>query len=409
MASVRSAGSGPGSPPGPVRPAGSAGLADPARRRRVWVAVGVAAVNVLGFSALVAEQATEWSTAWEPAALLWWVGGVTVVTGLVLVAVVAMLARWVPWWWLRIGLAVLLAAVQALVRARLLLPATTAPHGTSPGGIAVWLTGMVGFSVALGAGFLVAALLAREDRERSLRVAEEQRTRTAVAELEQEELRVRRMVADRLHGTVQHRLVVIAGGLDGVAADLDGEAAERWAGALRDWAEELDELREEDVRALSHSLFPSGADLGTYEAIRVLLDRLPTSVATKVVLGPTMRRLVEAHRAPLPLLDRLVVVYTIEEAVTNALKHGGASAVTVQVEVAPGQAGAPGQWVLDAVIDDDGHGPQTVDPVLSGLARHRSRAEARGGSLTLGRNDAGGGRLHLVLPFIPEQDLGAAG
>lgn len=389
-----------------VRSAGSAGLADAARRRRVWVAVCVAAVNVLGFSALVAEQATEWSTAWEPAALLWWVGGVTVVTGLVLVALVAVLARWLPWWWLRIALAVLLAAVQALVRTRLLLPATTAPHGANSEGIAVWLTGMVGFSVALGAGFLVAALLAREDQERGRRVAEEERTRAAVTELEREELRVRRMVADRLHGTVQHRLVAIAGGLDGVAADLVGEAAERWAGALRDWAEELDELREADVRSLSHSLFPSGADLGTYEAIRVLLDRLPTSVATNVVLGPRMRRLVEAHRAPLPLLDRLVVVYTVEEAVTNALKHGGASAVTVQVEVAPG----PGeQWVLDAVIDDDGRGPQAADPTLSGLARHRARAHTRGGSLTLGRNDAGGGRLHLVLPFTPEQDLGVTG
>lgn len=120
-----------------VRSAGSAGLADAARRRRVWVAVCVAAVNVLGFSALVAEQATEWSTAWEPAALLWWVGGVTVVTGLVLVALVAVLARWLPWWWLRIALAVLLAAVQALVRTRLLLPATTAPHGANSEGIAV--------------------------------------------------------------------------------------------------------------------------------------------------------------------------------------------------------------------------------------------------------------------------------
>lgn len=376
--------------------------AEEVRRRRVWLAVAVAGINLLGFSGLVAEQATEWNTTWEPAALAWWVGGVTVVTGGLLVAAVAVIARWVPWPWLRITLAVLLAAVQALVRAQVLLSATTAPPGAGPERLAIWTTGMIGFCVALGAGFLVTALLAREDRERARRIAEEVRARTAVHELEAEELRVRRMVADRLHGTVQHRLVAIAGGLDGVAADLDGVAAERWAGALQDWAEELDELREADVRALSHSLFPSGADLGTYAAIRVLLDRLPTSVATEVVLGPRMRRLVEAHRAPLPLLDRLVVVYTVEEAVTNALKHGGASAVTVQVEVAPE---ANGQWVLDAIIDDDGSGPQSTDPELSGLARHRSRAQNRGGSLTLGRNDAGGGRLHLVLPFTPEQDL----
>ena len=205
-------------PPGPPETV-AVPSAEGVRRRRVWLAVAVAGINLLGFSGLVAEQATEWSTSWEPAALAWWVGGVTVVTGGLLVAAVAVTARWVPWPWLRIALAVLLAAVQALVRAQVLLSATTAPPGAHPERFAIWTTGMIGFCVALGAGFLVTALLAREDRERAR------------------------------------------------------------------------------------------------------------------------------------------------------------------------------------------SGPQSTDPELSGLARHRSRAQNRGGSLTLGRNDAGGGRLHLVLPFTPEQDL----
>lgn len=369
----------------------------PRRWPRARIAALVATVNVVGFAVLVAEQATEWSTSWDASALVWWVGGTTLVIGVVLVAAVMALGVLLPSWWARLGVAIVLSALQALVRAALLLPATTAEPG-SPGGAAVWGAGMVGYSVSLGAGFLVASLLAREDRERACREAEERTARQAISDLEGEELRVRRMVADRLHGTVQHRLVVIASGLDQAATELDGPAAERWGPTLRDWASDLDELREEQVRSLSHSLFPSGADLGTYEAIRALLDRLPTSVAASVVLGPRMQELVHAHHAPLPLVDRLVVVYAVEEAVTNALKHGGAKAVTVHVEVAQHDQSP---WVLDVVIDDDGRGPQTAEPTLSGLARHRARAEARGGSLTLGSAPDGGGRLHLVLPFTP--------
>lgn len=367
------------------------------RGRRLGVVASVGVLNMVGFAVLVAEQAIEWSAGGPAAPLIWWVGGVTLVIGLVLVAAILLLAVLVRLWWLRLGVGVGLVVVQALVRTLLLLPAIAADGG--PPAAVVWATGMTGYSVALGAGLLVGALLVREDRERERREAEEGRARQAIAELEGEELRVRRMVADRLHGTVQHRLVVIASGLDHAAADLEGSGSGRWVPTLREWAADLDELREEQVRSLSHSLFPSGADLGTYEAICALLDRLPTSVATTVVLGPRMRDIVHEHGSPLPLVDRLVAVYAVEEAVTNALKHGRAEAVTVTIEIAQDTEAL---WMLDVTVDDDGSGPPAGPTVLSGLARHRSRAEARGGSLELTRSPVGGARLHLVLPFVPE-------
>lgn len=370
-----------------------------ARRRRERAAAVVAVVNVVVFSALVAEQAVEWEGGYDPAELAWWVGGTTLVIGLVLVAVVVAVNRAVRPWPARLVAAAVLAAAQALVRAALLGPITTAPGATSPGGVAVWGTGVLGYAGSLGAGFLVAWLLQREDAERARRRAEEERTAAAVRDLEAEELRVRRMVADRLHGTVQQRLVVISAGLDSLAVELDPPARARWGGQLHEWAADLDALREEDVRVLSHHLFPTGADLGTVDAIRVLLDRLPVNVATSVVLGPTLQHLADDHRAVLPLTDRLVVVYTVEEAVTNALKHGRAHAVTVRAEVRPPGAGRA-RWVCDVVVDDDGTGPPEPVPPFSGLERHRARARARGGSLTLGARDDGG-RLHLVLPFDP--------
>lgn len=373
-------------------------MAEVTRWRRAPLAGAIALINVVAFAALVAEQATEWDTRWDPSNLAWWVGGVTIVLGLILVAVVTALWLVLPRWWIRLAIALAAAALQALVRTLILLPVTTASHGT-PAGFTVWATGMAGFSVALAAGIVVGALLEREDRERERRIAEEHRSREAIDDLEREEMRIRRIVADRLHGAVQHRLVVVASGLEQAAARLgDAELRE----ALQGWAADLDELREEHVRSLSHSLFPSGADLSTYAAIRALLDRMPLTVATSIVLGPTMREVVHRHHAVLPLLDRLVVVYTIEEAATNALKHGAATAITVHAELV--QRTDDG-WILDVVVDDDGTGPADDSSEFSGLARHRARAEARGGSLDLGRNDAGGGRLHLVLPFVPVSDV----
>ncbi|MFI2105344.1 sensor histidine kinase [Isoptericola sp. NPDC019693] len=378
------------------------------RRRRERTAVAVAVLNVVVFTVLVTEQAVEWDGDADAADLAWWVGGVTLVIGLVLVGLIVAVNRWVRPWPARLAVAAALAAGQALVRLLILVPIMSAPDAVSPGGFAAWVTGMLGYSGALGAGLLVAWFLQREDDERERRLAQEARAAATVRELEAEELRVRRSVADRLHGTVQQRLVVISGGLDALAAELDEPARSRWRETLRGWAEDLDELREEDIRVLSHSLFPSGADLGTFDAVRTLLGRLPVSVATSLTLGPTLQRLVDAHRAPLPVPERLVVVYVIEEAVTNALRHGGATAVTVRAEVRP-DAAPDGRRVLDVVVDDDGSGPDSADPALSGLARHRARAESRGGALTLGVNDDGGGRLHLVLPFEPGTAPGTAG
>ena len=367
---------------------------------RARIAALVAAANIVAFSVLMAEQATEWSSRDQLSELLWWVGGLTFVVGIILVVVTFPLCALSSSWWVRGLIVIVLTAVQSSVRTVLLLPVTT--FETEPrGALVIWMTGMSGYLLAVAAAFLVAALVEREDRQREGRRAEEVRARTAVSELEREELRVRRIVADRLHGTVQHHLVVIAGGLDQVADRLeagDGNS-EQWVPILRDWALDLDELREEHVRSLSHSLFPSGADLGTYEAIRALLDRLPPTVATTIELGPTMKELIGELHAPLPLQDRLVVVYTVEEAVTNAIKHGGATHVMVRVEAVESETG----WILDVLIDDNGTGPESDDPPVSGLARHRARAESRGGSLRIEHNDEGGGRLHLVLPFTPER------
>ncbi|AEE46207.1 sensor histidine kinase [Cellulomonas fimi] len=267
--------------------------------------------------------------------------------------------------------------------------------------------------VAAEAGFgvlvVLAALLvpvydhdvtARARREEARRIEEERRAAEARHQAEVAELEVRRDVSRRLHGTVQQRLVLASVELEALADTVQPAAT---ADRVRAVAGELDEVREQDVREISRSLLPAGVDIGLREALYVALGRLPASVATSV----TFTDLVAAHlddpdRPHLSVVDRLLVLDVVEEAVTNAVRHGGAGSVAVALDVdlptGPGEGPA-----LVVTVDDDGSGP-AAGVQLSGLARLDERARGRGGAVTLGPGTHGGGRVQVRLPVGPSAD-----
>lgn len=291
------------------------------------------------------------------------------------------------------------AAVASVPRILALWALTSTPTS----GVYVAAVGLLGlFSGVVGmlAALFAATLVDRARTEERRREEETRRAAHAVEELQDEELRVRRLVFDQLHGTLQYHLVTVTAGLDRVAEQLDVAGDDARARDLRHWAETLEEIREQDVRSLSHAVFPSGADLGTEEAIAILLRRLPPEIDASIELGPTYRELVRRGEARMPMAERLVVIYTVEEAVTNALKHGRARTVRIRAEARP--VAETDRWVFETVVDDDGSGPPGADPVLHGLRRHHDRITHRGGTLTLGTNPDGGGRLAFGLPFTLE-------
>lgn len=89
----------------------------------------------------------------------------------------------------------------------------------------------------------------------------------------------------------------------------------------------------------------------------------------------------------------VLLYHAVAEAMTNAVRHGGASAVAVTVT-----------WHAESVevtAVDDGTGPQdgAVSPDSSGLAGLTQQAEMLGGSLWFGQDKAtGGGRLRVQIP-----------
>ena len=140
----------------------------------------------------------------------------------------------------------------------------------------------------------------------------------------------------------------------------------------------------DDVRAVVHGLRPQPLDeLGLAGALEELAARFSGS-------GRQVRLSVGALPPRSAAVD--VACYLVaSEAVTNAVRHGGARCVTVSVSEADGG--------LALVVGDDGSGwPAVVTPGL-GLRSMRERAEELGGSLVTGVGAQGrGARVQAWFP-----------
>ncbi|MDR2379224.1 MAG: hypothetical protein LBD70_07370, partial [Bifidobacteriaceae bacterium] len=104
--------------------------------------------------------------------------------------------------------------------------------------------------------------------------------RHTALERENTELRVRREVSAVLHDNVQQRLVFAASRLQSEVIPMAQKNDDQPAiTLLREIIRDIDRLREDDIRQLSHSLFPVGADMGLHQAVALAIGRVPASVA----------------------------------------------------------------------------------------------------------------------------------
>lgn len=203
---------------------------------------------------------------------------------------------------------------------------------------------------------------------------QESRERLVLAR-EEERRRLRR----DLHDGLGPGLAAIGVRLDLIAA---GAPA-----ALREPLAEVGGLTRElvgDVRRIVHDLRPSALDeLGLDGALEDLTLDLDGEAAVSVEIG-----------RPLPELPAAVEVaaYRIaQEALTNAVKHAGASRIGVAVSTADGD--------LVLRIHDDGRGlPGTLVEGV-GSSSMRERAAELGGTLTRTSGPGGGTTVEAVLPL----------
>jgi signal transduction histidine kinase len=220
---------------------------------------------------------------------------------------------------------------------------------------------------------------------------------SALAALRAEELRVRRAVAEGLHGTVQQQLVLLAAELaqagQSLAADdpRQAEVAQRIARVRS----RLDQMREHDIRDMSRLLYPSGLDVGLAQAVRIFVRQLPPGVAVAARIDDSVIVADDPELGGIGMDRRLLALRVLEEAVSNAVRHGHAQVLEISLRVEAG--------VLNLSVVDDGAGISVPsgpgDRAGSGLRLlHESLCEF-GGTLSLSPGTAGGTRLAALLPL----------
>jgi signal transduction histidine kinase len=201
-----------------------------------------------------------------------------------------------------------------------------------------------------------------EQEELRRRIAELSASRAGVVRAVDRE---RRRIERDLHDGVQQRLVALAVVLGRARRQRDPRAA---AGLLAQAHQESEELLVE-LREVAWRAYPTALDhLGLAEALAAVAERagLPVHLDVRV-------------ERPLPPAVETAAYFVVSEAVTNAVKHSGAT--RVDVAVCRDDAG-----VTVRVGDDGGGG---ADPAGGGLSGLGLRVAALDGKLTV-HSPAGG-------------------
>jgi signal transduction histidine kinase len=122
------------------------------------------------------------------------------------------------------------------------------------------------------------------------------------------------------------------------------------------------------------------------------VDQLDQLAATLSGSEITVEVGVEGERRPLPPTVDVSAYRIVQEALTNTLKHAGASRAAVHLRYRPGE--------LEVEVTDDGRGAigSPERPGGLGLIGMRERAALLGGELTTGARPTGGFAVRALLP-----------
>ncbi|GAA3339037.1 sensor histidine kinase [Amorphoplanes nipponensis] len=184
----------------------------------------------------------------------------------------------------------------------------------------------------------------------------------------------RRRIERDLHDGVQQRLVALAMLLGRARRHRDpAEAGRLLEQAHRESEEVLVELREVAWRA-----YPSALDnLGLPEALAGVAERSGIPVRIGIDLP-----------APLPRPVEIATYFVVSEAVTNAVKHSGATAIVVAIRRGPHR--------VHVSISDDGGGG--ADPAGSGLSGLGLRVAALDGEMSVSSPPGGPTEISVEIP-----------
>ncbi len=207
----------------------------------------------------------------------------------------------------------------------------------------------------------------------------------------------KKAIAEELHGSVQTRLFSLWTRLNGVVPGPEGQIDRPELAAI---ADELDELRENDIRGLSHRLHPSIVRVGAAPALRSLCDRLSGEVEVNLNVGASAAELEPPGASPIPERVRLAVFRIAELAIGNTIKHASAKSCNVSWSYSSTRQ----QLLL--VVKDDGVGfdPDALTTAEFGglgIVNIQDYTDAIGGTAVLRSEPGRGTVLTVTVPFEP--------
>jgi signal transduction histidine kinase len=258
----------------------------------------------------------------------------------------------------------------------------------------VW--GDIFFPSTFGTMFLIAgravrnrARLTAELHEAAVRAGEE-RDADALRAIADE----RRRIAREMHDVVAHSvsmMVIQAGGARRILERDPGRAAEA--------AELIERTGREALGEMRHLLGLLHADDEPLEyAPQPTLLELDAVLERVRATGMQVSYAVEGQRRELPAGLDLAAFRVVQEALTNAVRHGGGAATEVRVryenDAVEVMVADSGDGRLDVRLDGSGHG-------LTGM---RERVRVYGGELHAGRRAGGGFEVRARLPLLAEDE-----
>ncbi|MCW2749002.1 MAG: hypothetical protein JWR83_112 [Aeromicrobium sp.] len=239
-----------------------------------------------------------------------------------------------------------------------------------------WFSGVVAWSLLV----LAVAEVIRIRRER-ISASRQARAEAGRRRANEERLQIAR----ELHDVVAHHisLINVQAGVALHIVDRRPEQAETALQAIKDASKEaLVELRSLVGILRDDDEAAPRTPTGTLASLDDLVERSGHA-------GLVVTKTVEGFARPLGSSVELAALRIVQEAITNVVRHSGATRATITLAYA--------ERDLTVTVEDDGRGLTTGDG--TGIVGMRERAEALGGTLSVGAGSPNGVRVRAVLPI----------
>lgn len=157
--------------------------------------------------------------------------------------------------------------------------------------------------------------------------------------------------------------------------------------------QDLDEIREREIRQVSHRLHPLVIRLGLLPALRILVSPYDEYFTLFLNVDPHLIKLDDPLKNQIPEPLRLAVYRIIEQALDNVRRHARAAKVDVSLEIDPSRR-------LTVAVRDDGSGfdPSAVGRGL-GLDSIAGHVDRLGGEWKIETASGFGTTVTAILPL----------